>query len=256
MRDLGPSLGQLDDLLERTSAGARSVEGTLRLGIFSAPAGGPRLVEIIRGFEALHSSSTVEVVQMSWDDPFEGVRTGEVHVMATWLPVDQPDLVVGPVLTSQPRALAVAHDHPLAGRESVDFEELADHRLLRFDNWPKKFHEAISPSRTPSGRPIPRAPVPVGERSVSDVAVRVARGEVVYPTVASATTYMGDLTFIPVAGMPAPSQRPGVVAARRATPSSARSSRSRAKCSGAASADYLTVRVPFIPCCSWSPTGQ
>ena len=84
----------------------------------------------------------------------------------------------------------------------MDVEELADHQLLRFDNWPKQFHDAISPSRTPSGRPIPRARVPVGERSVSDVVVRVARGEVAYPTVASASAFMGDLTFIPLTGMP------------------------------------------------------
>jgi hypothetical protein len=42
----------------------------------------------------------------------------------------------------------------------------------------------------------------VGERSVTDVSVRVARGEIVYPTVASATSYMGDLTFVPITGMP------------------------------------------------------
>ncbi|MQA74030.1 MAG: LysR family transcriptional regulator [Solirubrobacterales bacterium] len=201
-RELGPALEQLDGVLDRAHAAARSVEGTLRLGIFSAPAGGPHLVEITRAFEALHTSSTVEVVQMSWDDPFERLREGEIDLMATWLPLDQPDLVVGPVLTEQPRALALAQDHPLADRDSVDVEELADHRLLRFDNWPKELHEAIVPSQTPCGRPIERLRIPVGERSVSDVAVRVARGEIAYPTVASAASYMGDLSFIPITGMP------------------------------------------------------
>ena len=202
LRDLEPTLEQLDDVLDRANAAARSVEGTLRLGIFSAPAGGPQLVEIIRAFEALHSSSAVEVVQMPWDDPFERLREHDIDLMATWLPLDQPELVVGPELTRQPRALAVAHDHPLADRDTVDVEELADHRLLRFDNWPKELHEAIVPSRTPSGRRISRVRIPVGERSVTDVSVRVARGEIVYPTVTSAASYMGDLTFVPLTGMP------------------------------------------------------
>ena len=149
LRDLGPVLERLEDVLEHASAAAGSLEGTLRLGIFSAPAGGPHLVEIIHAFEALHGSSTVEVVQVSWDDPFGRLRDGDVDLMATWLPLDQPDLVLGPVLAEQPRALAVAPDHPLAGRSSVDVEELAEYRLPRFDNWPKELQRAIVPSRTP-----------------------------------------------------------------------------------------------------------
>jgi DNA-binding transcriptional LysR family regulator len=135
--DVAPAVEQLVGVLGRANADARSVEGTLRLGIFSAAAGGPHLVEIIRAFEALHSSSAVEVVQMSWDDPFERLREGDVDLMATWLPLEQRDLVVGPVLTEQPRELAVAPDHPLADRDSVDVEELAGYRLARFDNWPR-----------------------------------------------------------------------------------------------------------------------
>jgi DNA-binding transcriptional LysR family regulator len=202
LRDLEPTLAQLDDVLDRANAAARSVEGILRVGIFSAPAGGPHLVEIIHGFEAAHTSASVEVVQMSWDDPFANLREDAIDLMAAWLPLAQPDLVVGPILTEQPRALALAPDHPLADRESVDVEELADLRLVSFDNWPKELREAIVPSRTPKGRPIDRVRMPVGERSVTDLAVRIARGEVAYPTVASAITYMGDLAFIPITGMP------------------------------------------------------
>ena len=202
LRDSAPALEQLDDVLGRANAAARSVEGTLRLGIFSALAGGPHLVEIIRAFEEHHSSSAVEVIQGSWDDPFERLREGDVDLMASWLPLEQPDLVVGPPLNEEPRVLALAHDHPLADRDTIDVEELADQPLFRFDNWPKELHEAILPSRTPRGRPIQQVRIPVGERSVTDVSVRVARGEIVYPTVASASTYLGDLAFVPITGLP------------------------------------------------------
>jgi DNA-binding transcriptional LysR family regulator len=205
LRDVRPAVGQLDGVLERSNAAARKLEGTLRLGVLSGPAGGPRLVEIIRAFEALHPECEVEVVQVSWDDPLGRLRQNDVELMASWLPLDQPDLVVGPVLTSQPRVLAVAHDHPLADRDAVDVEELAAHRVLSFvDNWPKELHETIVPSRTPGGRPIPHTRVPVGDRAVLDLPVRVARGEVVLPTVASAAPYMGDLdlVFVPITGMP------------------------------------------------------
>lgn len=201
LSEVGPALDRLDGVLERAGAATRSVEGTLRLGLFSAPAGGPHLVEIIRAFEALHPSASVAVIQMSWDDPFQRLREGEVDLMASWLPVDRPDLVVGPVLTVQPRALAMAPDHPLATRTTVDVEELADYRLLHFDTWPKEFHEAIAPSRTPRGRPIPRLRVPVGERSVADISMRIARGDVVHPTAASAASFLGDLAYVPITGM-------------------------------------------------------
>ena len=160
---------------------------------------------------------------MSWDDPVSWLREGEIEVMATWVPLGQPDLVVGPTLSRQPRVLAVAHDHPLAGRDTVDVEELADHRVVRYDNWPTELREAAVPSRTPKGRPIHGTAVGVGDRALLGLPVRVARGEFVFPTVESATPYMGelDLAFVPMHRYGATSQRAGV-APPRARPEAAR----------------------------------
>lgn len=204
-RDIRPAVEQLDGVLERSNTAARSLAGTLRLGLFSGPAGGTHLVEIIGAFEARHPECSVEVHQLSWDDPFGRLRENDVDLMATWLPLEQPDLVIGPTLTREPRVLAVASGHPLAERDAVDVEELADSPVIRFDNWPKELSEALFPLRTPAGRPIPGRRIPVGERAVFEVAVRVARGELVFPTVASAVSYMGDLdvSVVPITGMPA-----------------------------------------------------
>jgi DNA-binding transcriptional LysR family regulator len=204
LADVRPPYDQLTGVLERTNLAARSVEGTLRLGLLSGPAGGAHLVEIIGAFEALHPECKVEVVQMSWDDPFRPLRENDVELMASWIPLKQPDLVVGPILTRQPRVLAVARDHPLAEGDSVDVEELADHRVARLEGWPKELNEAVVPFRTPSGRPIPGSRFRVGERAFLDLSVRVARGEFVFATVASAVPQMGkvDLVFVPMTGMP------------------------------------------------------
>jgi DNA-binding transcriptional LysR family regulator len=203
LAEVRPPYEQLTGVLERTSAAARNLEGTLRLGLLSRPAGGPHLVEIIGAFESLHPECKVEVVLVSWDDPFGPLRANDVELMATWIPLEQPDLVVGPILNRQPRVLAAARDHPLAGRESVDVEELADCRVPRFEGWPKELHEAVIPSRTPSGRPIEGSRFRFGERALLDVAVRVARGEFVFPTIAAAVPHMGDfdLVFVPMTGM-------------------------------------------------------
>jgi DNA-binding transcriptional LysR family regulator len=203
LEEVRPVFDQFTGVLERTNTAARSLEGTLGLGLLSGPAGGPHLVEVIGAFEANHPECKVEVVQMSWDDPFGRLRENDVDLMATWIPVEQPDLVVGPTLTRQPRVVAVARDHQFAERDSVDIEELADQRIPRFDNWPKELHEAVAPSRTPGGRPISGMRIPAGQRGFLDIAVRVARGELVFPTVASAASYIGelDVVYIPLTGM-------------------------------------------------------
>jgi DNA-binding transcriptional LysR family regulator len=204
LADIRPPYDELTAVLERTSVVASSVEGTLRVGLLSGPAGGPRLVEVIGAFEALHPESKVEVVQLSWDGPFGPLREGDVEVMATWLPVKERDLVVGPILTRQPRVLAVPRDHPFADRDSVDIEELADLRVPRFEGWPRELQEAVCPPKTPSGRPIPGSRLRIGERSLLDVSVRIARGEFVFATVASAAAHVAefDLAFVPMTGLP------------------------------------------------------
>jgi DNA-binding transcriptional LysR family regulator len=203
LREVRPAFEGLTGVLERTTASTQSLEGAVRLGLFSGPSGGPRLVEVIRAFEARQPECRVDVIQVSWDDPLAGLRANEVDAMAIWVPLEQRDVVVGPTLTNQARVLAVSADHPLAGSDSIDVEELADHRILRFDNWPKEMHDAVLPSRTPAGKPIPTARVRVGEHAVFDIAVRIARGEFTFPTVESAAPYMREpgLAFVPIKGM-------------------------------------------------------
>ena len=204
LRDVRPVLEQLDALLERSDVSAQGLSGTLRLGLLSGPAGGPHLVEIIRSFETLHPDCNVEVVQASWDDPFRGLRENEVEAMATWVPLQLPDVVVGPTLTRQSRVLAVGRDHPLARREVVAVEELAGHHVLRFENWPTELQDAVVPLETPHGRPIHGTRIRVGEHGLLDIPLRIARGEIVWPTVASAEPYMRDreLVSVPIEGMP------------------------------------------------------
>jgi DNA-binding transcriptional LysR family regulator len=203
--EVGPIYDQLTAALESTHSAARSLEGTLRLGLFSGPAGGPQLVELVDAFGALHPECELEIVQVSWDDPLAPLRQGAVELMACWLPLEQPDMVVGPVLTRQPRVVAVARDHPLAGHERISLEELAEYAVPRFDGWPREVHEELIPSSAPSGRPIPGVPIALGERNFLALAHRLARSEFVFPTVASAGPVMGvgqyDPAYVPITGM-------------------------------------------------------
>lgn len=201
--EVGPAYGELARVLEDAHDGARSLVGSLRLGLFSGPAEGPHLAGIVDAFEALHPESDVEIAQVSWDDPLARLRRGDVALMACWLPLEQPDLVVGPILARERRALVVAREHPLASRESVSLEELADYAIPRLDGWPRELHEALFPSTTPSGRPIPAVRIPAGERNFLEIAHRISRQEIVFPTVASAQPFMAsfDLAYVPITGM-------------------------------------------------------
>jgi DNA-binding transcriptional LysR family regulator len=172
LAEVGPAHGQLAGVLERTHAAARSLEGILPLGLFSGPAGGSHLVEIVDAFGALHPECRVEIVQLPWDDPLAPVRSGAVDLIACWLPLEQPELVVGPVLTRQQRVVAMARDHPLAERTDVSFEELADHAIPRFDGWPRELRETLFPTETPSGRPIAGVRIPAGERNFLELGHR------------------------------------------------------------------------------------
>jgi DNA-binding transcriptional LysR family regulator len=203
LEEVGPAYGALAQALEHSHTAARGLAGSLRLGLFSAPAEGPHLVRIVDAFRALHPECSVDIAQLSWDDPLAQLRRGAVDLIACWLPLEQPDLVVGPILTRERRTLAVAPEHPLAQRKSVSFEELADYAVPRLDGWPRELHEELFPTTTPSGRPIPGFRIPIGQRNFLEIAHRVARQELVLPTVASAEPYGApfDLAYVPITGM-------------------------------------------------------
>lgn len=83
----------------------------------------------------------------------------------TRLPLDQRDIVVGPLLSQDdPRVVMVAADHPLAGRRHVSVEDFADYPVRKPADVPE-LAEASCPSHTPSGRPIVPSDVEVNDIS-------------------------------------------------------------------------------------------
>ena len=81
--------------------------------------------------------------------------------------------------------LAVAYDHPLATHDSVSCEVVADYAVADVEGLSKGMRDAVSPSTTPSGRPIRRA---LTFRRVPEVLAAVARGDIVHPASANDDT--------------------------------------------------------------------
>jgi DNA-binding transcriptional LysR family regulator len=214
---LDPAYAGLARVLEQTHATSRRVEGTLRLGLLYPTAGGQHMSAIISAFERRHPGCEVALSELLFDDPLGPLRRGEVDVIATRLPLDRPDLVVGPVLSREPRVLEVARGHRLAEREQVSIEDLADYFVAPLNEFPAETVEAVIPRATPSGRPIRRRRLRHTPRTPYEVEALVARGSIVHPTVRSFAEYFGhpDIVHVPISDMP-PSKT-GLVWRRRAS---------------------------------------
>jgi DNA-binding transcriptional LysR family regulator len=195
-----PAIAELQRAVDDIRVGSEDIAGELRLGILLGTSGGPHLIDVIGLFERRHPACSVVLRDLDWADALGPVRRGEVDMTAIRFPIRQPDLTVGPVLTTDRRALAVAEDHPLASRRFVTVEDLADYTLAYATEIPSEILDAFIPSVTPSGRPIAHREV----LSPSHAMTLVARGEIVHATVASLPDYLPypGVTYVPISDLP------------------------------------------------------
>ena len=198
--DVGPAVARLGEAVER--AATRLLEGTVRCGLMFPNTGGARLVEIVERFEAAHPGCSVEVTATPSTDPGRPLRQGEIDVLATPVLRDPPGPIVAVTLATERRLLAVARNHPLAGRVEVFVEDLGDHKVVAPRILPDDHQEAWVPLSTPSGRPIER--LSQRPRSYDELAMIVARGRAVHPTVPSTAAHLAppNIELVPFADLP------------------------------------------------------
>lgn len=187
--------------LRQAMADTRRAARGLRVGFL-----GPYAAALDTGlarFKVRHPDCAITRIQVPWTDILGPLRRGEVDVQVCLTPVEQPDVVIGPLLTSYPRLLAVARTHPLAGRASLDLEDLADFPVIgpdptvmsefARDFWP--------PATTPSGRTIRRG---TSARTEPEMLSAVAHGDGVFLTTAAMPEHFAHpgVVFVPFTGMP------------------------------------------------------
>jgi DNA-binding transcriptional LysR family regulator len=173
--DLSAGYQQIVEGTRAATAAARGTARTLHLGLH-----GPQVhyyAHVIDLFRARHPEVRLRVQEINFTDPFGPLRNGSIEVATCWLPVREPDLTVGPVISSEPLVLMVGTGHPLAGRDRVGMEDLADWPLPHAAGpVPEYWQQALVPTRTPQGRPIRRGPE---VSSIQEVAAVVAAGEAI-----------------------------------------------------------------------------
>ncbi|MEV6768789.1 LysR family transcriptional regulator [Nocardia sp. NPDC051030] len=198
-RDLRASLG-------RAARAARYGEaGILRLGITSSNLDDIR--PLLNTFQSRHPDCTVHVEHVHFGNPFGALRGDDIDALVSWLPIEEPDLVVGPTLHEEPFMLLVGADHPLAQRESASYEDLADYGVFGVppidpvNSPPDYWTAAAVPYFTPSGRRIPRV---AQAANFQDLILLVAAGKAITPVHAHAARYYSrpDVTYIPMPEVP------------------------------------------------------
>ncbi|WP_431938697.1 LysR family transcriptional regulator [Nocardia grenadensis] len=118
-------LAEWDLAVRQTRQAAGRAARTLRVG-FLASAANEATPQIIAEFARRQPGWRVDMRQASWGDPTGGLAAGEVDIALLRLPFPGQDLLRVRELFSEPRWVALAAAHPLAGRESIDFADLLD----------------------------------------------------------------------------------------------------------------------------------
>jgi DNA-binding transcriptional LysR family regulator len=196
--DLRPVQRGLRESLQRATAAARGMTDVLRLGMLASNLDDLR--PLLDGFRSRRPQCALEIVHNHFSDPFGPLRRGEIDAQINWLPIQEPDLTVGPVVHTERILLAVAADHPLAQRESVSYEDLGDYRVPS-TTAPDYWVAGATPFHTPSGRPIVRG---AHVANFQELITIVAAGNAICPVHDHAHRYYArpDIRYLPIADAP------------------------------------------------------
>ncbi|MFD5421812.1 LysR family transcriptional regulator [Streptomyces sp. NPDC127069] len=198
---LRPAYEALRATVDDARAAARGMGGVLRIGFQGTV--DDYLSRAIARFGDLYPECAIDIVEIPLSDPFGPLRRQEVDCAVVLLPVAEDDLVLGPVFSRQPQTLAVSVRHPLAARESLSAEELADCRLIGIGGGaPDYWRSAQAPALTPGGLTVPAGP---GVNTLQEGLSLTAANRGAMLLCRSTAEYHGrrdSLTFIPVEGLP------------------------------------------------------
>ncbi|TDO46073.1 DNA-binding transcriptional LysR family regulator [Kribbella sp. VKM Ac-2571] len=199
--ELDPAVTGLDRVLRRAQARGRG-PGVVRVGLLNFASGVGVLSRAIERYEAVYAGAKVQLTTTPFDDRLGPLRRREIDLVMTRLPLDQPDIAVGSVLSTDKRVVMVGRTHPLAGRTDVTTEDLVGHDVRRPHGVPAELAEPTCPARTPSGRLIRFVEAPVDDNA--ELLYLLARGQLVHPTVVPFAQHFQhpDVVAVPLRDLP------------------------------------------------------
>lgn len=199
-RSLHPAYRQILDGIEDVAASTRTGGGTLTLATMGPQ--GWMIQDVLARFRARHPGVHLVHRDLNPVDPLTPLRSDEIDVAHLWLPVREPDIVVGPVTHTSPVVLVLAATHPWADRDSVSLEDYGDLTFVAHRSpIPPSMEEAFQPLRTPSGRLVPRGPE-VANWDDQLKAVLAGQAVIACPAEAERFYPWPDLVYLPVRDAP------------------------------------------------------
>ncbi len=119
-------------------------------------------------------------------------------MLVAWLPVEEADLTVGPVICTEPAVALVSPDHELAEEDSVSIEIFGDYGVPRAPLSPDYWVDAFTPFHTPSGRTVERHDPTFG--SLDDIFTNVSAGGLVHNLGAHVARYSArpDVVYLAI----------------------------------------------------------
>ncbi|HWD81133.1 MAG TPA: LysR family transcriptional regulator [Kribbella sp.] len=200
LTSLRPAYAGLERVVDEAREYAAAAKGTLRIG-FQGTAN-DEILRAVGAFQTRNPNCLINVCELPLNDPFGALRRGNVDAAVVLLPVAEDDLVVGPVFSRHPQTLAVCRQHRLAGRESVDAEELAGETLIAFGGpAPGYWRLAQAPTQTPGGALIHRGPdVSTLQEGISLIAAD--RGAMLICRPTADLNDRAGITTVPLTGLP------------------------------------------------------
>jgi DNA-binding transcriptional LysR family regulator len=150
----------------------------------------------VRNLRRQYPDADVQTLHLNWDEPREALLGHRADAVVTRLPVQTGGLHVT-ILYDEPRALLVAMDHRLAGKESITLDDIAGEPIPRLPGQPPNPY-------LPLGQHSGKTPAPDGPvvETVEDKLELIAAGEAVAIVPAGPrASFRPDLTTIPIAGV-------------------------------------------------------
>ncbi|WP_079062821.1 LysR family transcriptional regulator [Peterkaempfera griseoplana] len=198
---LRPLYEQMTTAYAEAVAHARGVAGTTRLG-FTGAAGGGYAADLVRSVRTHAPECEITLHEVACGDLLGPLRRGEVDILVARLPIDEPDLTVGPLLGEEQRVLAVALDHPAAQLASVSIEEAARDTVFALATTaPAYWRDYHLPLVTPGGRSLRQGQE---VQTCQEILSLVAAGRGVAPLAESVARYYAqpDVVFVPIRDLP------------------------------------------------------
>jgi DNA-binding transcriptional LysR family regulator len=122
LEDARAILASADEAFERARSLARGESGALIIGTLG-PAPGGVFAPLLARFGTMHPDVRVEVRALDFTELIAGVRERRADVAFLYLPLDEPDLEITPLL-AEPRVVVMPCGHRLASRKTLSPADL------------------------------------------------------------------------------------------------------------------------------------